>query len=285
MMRYKFLIVAAMILCAAPAIAGFQEGVDALSRGDYSLAYREWLPLAQAGNASAAYNIGYMNEMGYGGRVNYATALSWYKRAAIAGHRGAEFRIGLMYENGRGVVRDLGEARKWYENSAIKGDRLAVARFQAMQTGGPAGASGADRQSDCSGIVVRNSTNSVVRNNRADCIDTEKNDHVDVYDNVGGKYALAAGTTLQASDLVALQMAVHQMCVQPDQTGSYLKIDGDLNVGAILRIVGVNGEGRITKESWQGISQRLDKYKTDPRECAASILPILIQAMTSPSSR
>jgi hypothetical protein len=84
------------------------------------------------------------------------------------------------------------------------------------------------------------------------------------------------------NDLTALQTAVHNICVQPDQKGEYLKIEGDLNVGATLKIVGVGGSGKITKESWDGISQKADQYKTDPRACAASITPILVNAMTAP---
>lgn len=98
----------------------------------------------------------------------------------------------------------------------------------------------------------------------------------------------SAVTTAQALDekgLAALVSAVHNICVQPDQKGKYLKIEGDLSAGAILKIVGVSGAGKITKEDWEGISQRLDEYKTDPRACAESITPVLANAMgqTAPS--
>jgi hypothetical protein len=81
----------------------------------------------------------------------------------------------------------------------------------------------------------------------------------------------------QTVDLAALQSAVREMCVQPDRKGSYLQLEGDLSAsaGAILKIVGVNGQGKITKEEWDGISQRLDQYKTDPRACAVSLVGVL----------
>jgi hypothetical protein len=94
---------------------------------------------------------------------------------------------------------------------------------------------------------------------------------------------IGSGSEANALDehgLAAIQTAVHNICVQPDQKGTYLKIDGDLNVGATLTIVGVNGAGKITKEDWEGISQRLDQYKTDPRQCAVSLVPLLISAMS-----
>jgi len=79
----------------------------------------------------------------------------------------------------------------------------------------------------------------------------------------------------QTVDLAALQSSVREMCVQPDRKGSYLQLEGDLSAGAILKIVGVNGQGKITKEEWDGISQRLDQYKTDPRACAVSLVGVL----------
>jgi len=84
------------------------------------------------------------------------------------------------------------------------------------------------------------------------------------------------------TDLAAIQAAVHGICVQPDKKGEYLKVEGDLNAGAILKIVGVNATGKITKESWDGISQRTEQYKTDPIQCGMAITPIIIGAMTVP---
>jgi hypothetical protein len=96
---------------------------------------------------------------------------------------------------------------------------------------------------------------------------------------------VALDAQAQTVDLAALQSAVHEMCVQPDRKGSYLQLEGDLSVGAILKIVGVNGQGKITKEEWDGISQRLDQYKTDPRACAVSLAGILAPILSrSPAS-
>jgi hypothetical protein len=86
----------------------------------------------------------------------------------------------------------------------------------------------------------------------------------------------------ETSNLGALQTAVRQMCVQPDQKGHYLRYEGDLQAGATLRVLGVNGEGTVTKEQWDGINQRLDQYKTDPRECAIQVLGILIPSFYPP---
>jgi hypothetical protein len=102
-----------------------------------------------------------------------------------------------------------------------------------------------------------------------------------VFALIGLSVAICGGASaLTSNDLAVLQETVSKICVQPDKKGSYLKIEGDLGAGAILKIVGVNGEGKVTKEDWEGISQRLDQYKTDPRQCAITVLPLLIGAMS-----
>jgi hypothetical protein len=82
-----------------------------------------------------------------------------------------------------------------------------------------------------------------------------------------------------SNDLIELQRAVHEICAQPDRKETYLKIEGDLNNGAILKIAGVNSAGAITKEQWDGISQTLNS-SADPRACAISLVGILIPALT-----
>ena len=65
-------------------------------------------------------------------------------------------------------------------------------------------------------------------------------------------FALTSGvageaTALDRNDLDALQTAVHAFCVQPDQKGKYLKIEGDLSAGATLKVVGVSGADRVER--------------------------------------
>lgn len=94
--------------------------------------------------------------------------------------------------------------------------------------------------------------------------------------------SITQAQTIDTAGLAALQNAVREMCVQPDRRGNYLKVEGDLNAGATLRIAGVNGQGRVTKEDWEGLNQRLDQYKTDPRECAINLTGVLLPILTRP---
>ena len=49
-----------------PALAGFAEGAMAYNNRNYTLAYKEILPLAKAGNADAEHLLGLMYYMGRG---------------------------------------------------------------------------------------------------------------------------------------------------------------------------------------------------------------------------
>jgi hypothetical protein len=92
---------------------------------------------------------------------------------------------------------------------------------------------------------------------------------------------MGAANALDRNDLAALQETVRSICAHPDQKEKYISVKGDLDVGAILKVSGVNAEGKITKDEWNGINQRVDQYKTDPRQCVITILPTLISAISS----
>ena len=60
----------------------FAKGFAAYHSGDYVTALKQWLPLAEQGNASAQYRIGWMYGSGNGVAQDYAEALKWYRLAA-----------------------------------------------------------------------------------------------------------------------------------------------------------------------------------------------------------
>ncbi len=74
-----------LIGLAAPAWAGFDEGVAAYDRGEYPTALREWRPLAKQGDADAQYNLVIMYSSGEGVPQDYAEAVRWYRKAAEQG--------------------------------------------------------------------------------------------------------------------------------------------------------------------------------------------------------
>ena len=70
---------------AAPAWAGFDEGVAAYKRGDYATAYEEFLSIAEQGDARVQGVLGAMYFEGVGVPQDYAEALKWLSLAAEQG--------------------------------------------------------------------------------------------------------------------------------------------------------------------------------------------------------
>ncbi len=103
-----------LVVLAAPAWAGFDEGVAAHKRGDYATALRELRPLAEQGDAAAQYNLGVMYYGGYGVPQDYAEAVKWYRKAAEQGNAPAQYNLGVMYHTGQGVPQDYVQAHMWY---------------------------------------------------------------------------------------------------------------------------------------------------------------------------
>ena len=62
--------------------AGFEDGKVAYARGDYGAAFREWLPIAAAGDARAQQVVGLMYSIGEGVRQDDIQAYMWIDLAA-----------------------------------------------------------------------------------------------------------------------------------------------------------------------------------------------------------
>ena len=88
---------------ANAAAPSFDEGMQALGRGDYAIAYCHWLPLAKRGYAEAQYHVGWLYANGNGLAVDIKRALHWWMRAAEQGHTDAQgvFRHGFKRRRGK----------------------------------------------------------------------------------------------------------------------------------------------------------------------------------------
>ena len=103
------------------AAADFQDGVSAYNAGDYAAAYAAWLPLAEAGDAAAARNLGHLYRTGRGVATDLARALGWYRRAAAEGFAAAQANLGAMYARGQGGAADYAVAAVWFHRAAVQG--------------------------------------------------------------------------------------------------------------------------------------------------------------------
>lgn len=117
-------------LTIAPAIAAsLKAGIDAYDAGDYATAYKEWLPLAQDGDAAAQRNVGNLYRLGQGVKQDLAEAVNWYRRSAGAGFDRAQTNLAVMLMNGEGVEKNYEEALKLFEKAGLQGN--AVAQYNA----------------------------------------------------------------------------------------------------------------------------------------------------------
>jgi hypothetical protein len=111
---------------AAPLSAqSVRAGIEAWQHADYEGAVRIWRPLAEKGDADAAFNLGQAYRLGRGVPTNLAAAATWFGRAAAKGHLDAQTTLGLMlFENG-----DRTGGIRWLRQAADKGDPRALLVF------------------------------------------------------------------------------------------------------------------------------------------------------------
>src|SRR3954447_18650078 len=114
---------AAFILLSSPLSAqSVKAGIEAWQRADYSAAVAIWRPLAEHGDADAAFNLGQAYRLGRGVPINLAAAQTWFERAATKGHVDAQTTLGLMlFENG-----DRAGGVRWLRQAADKGEPRAM---------------------------------------------------------------------------------------------------------------------------------------------------------------
>lgn len=115
-------------LVLVPAFVSAQDydiGQQAFINGDYTTAFKEWLPLALQGNASAQSGVGALYDAGKGAPQDDAEALRWYQLAAEQGDSAAQLGLGRLYEQGRGVPQNDAEAVRWYRLAAEQGHPIA----------------------------------------------------------------------------------------------------------------------------------------------------------------
>ena len=114
------IVLVAFALALSPARADIVAGNSAYNDGYYEAAYREWLPVAEQGNAVAQYNVALLYRYGKGRPIDHGTAADWCLKAANEGFAPAQYEMARMYEAGEGVGRSVVEAHKWYALAAVQ---------------------------------------------------------------------------------------------------------------------------------------------------------------------
>jgi TPR repeat protein len=99
-------------------------------------AVRWYRRAAEAGNAFAMGNLGFMYQEGHGIARADVEAVRWYRKAVEAGNAFAMGNLGFMYAEGRGIAKDEVEAVRWYRKAVAAGDGLAMHNLGFMYLNG-----------------------------------------------------------------------------------------------------------------------------------------------------
>jgi TPR repeat protein len=94
--------------------------------GTLACARRAFEKSALQGKPVAQANLGAMNAYGWGGAVNYGSAIYWLQEAAKQGEPHALANLGTLYLNGWGVNQDYKEALRLLTEAAEKGETGAM---------------------------------------------------------------------------------------------------------------------------------------------------------------
>ena len=123
MFRWFLIATALCGLAGAPLAAqSVKAGIEAWQRSDYAAAVAIWRPLAEKGDADAAFNLGQAYRLGRGVTLNLGAAQSWFERAAQKGHVDAQATLGLLlFQNG-----NQPDGLKWLKAAAEQGEARSL---------------------------------------------------------------------------------------------------------------------------------------------------------------
>jgi cell division septation protein DedD len=125
LLRFSLLVAIATV-SAAPSAAiapkSVRDGIEAWQRSDYAGAVAIWRPLADRGDADAAFNLGQAYRLGKGVPVDLAQAKTWLEKAARSGHLDAQTTLGLLLFDSGDHDGGIG----WLKKAAARGEPRAM---------------------------------------------------------------------------------------------------------------------------------------------------------------
>ena len=126
------LLVSSLLATSQLAQADFESAANAYRNRDYSLAYAQFLSLAQAGDPRAQTVIAMMHKYGESVALDPEQAFNWYLQAAELGYAPAQFSVGEMYAAGTGVAEDKAAAVQWLRKAAEAGHERANRQLERL---------------------------------------------------------------------------------------------------------------------------------------------------------
>lgn len=118
------------------AMADYEDGLDAVFRGDYQTAFREFSVAAEAGLDAAQYNLAILYFTGQGVDQDLDLAFKWTEAAALQGHLGAQANLGSLYMEGSGVQKNNETGIAWFTAAARGGHANSAFALANMYSDG-----------------------------------------------------------------------------------------------------------------------------------------------------
>lgn len=100
----------------------YQHAMKAYERGEYHLAKRLLIPLANSNHVESQFYMGMIYDMGLGVKRDANVAVSWYRKAAENGYHHAQHNLAVAYANGEGVMANIEYAIHWWKRAAKQGN-------------------------------------------------------------------------------------------------------------------------------------------------------------------
>ncbi len=120
-----------------PVYAGLEEGLTAYNSGDYKAALKEYMPLAEQGDADAQVRLAMMYEKGQGFLRNNVMAYMWFNLAASQGDELAALMREVIEK--KMSKEQVAEAQKLSSGSDLKSIQGAVPYEVRPSTSGTVG--------------------------------------------------------------------------------------------------------------------------------------------------
>jgi hypothetical protein len=92
------------------------------------------IPMAQAGDPAAQYELAGFYHYGYVGAADFTKAMKWYRASARQGYADAMVGMAVLYLGGQGVKQDRREAFVWLNLATeYMTDKLGVRKIKAIR--------------------------------------------------------------------------------------------------------------------------------------------------------
>ena len=120
-MKYSIVIILFLSVMSVCRAGVFEEGGAAYKAGDYELAAKKFMEVADKNDHRAMYALGSMYAAGKGVPRDYKKAFELFTRAARYGRLDARYKLGIMYQEGLGTKRNDKRAARLFHSAATKG--------------------------------------------------------------------------------------------------------------------------------------------------------------------